>query len=453
MTSQRRGIVSILALILLALFATLAVSFAGATNSTLLKAGNQQDSQTALMQAETGLEFYLFLLKKASLPGKSKGQAMLDDLNAWLRNSTDLSGNLGGQAISYDGATITVPWIAPQADGGRFSAQITRLEETVIRVRITGQDAQAARSVSMDFDLAPGRSIVLDYGIASKSAIVLTGNDRITGANNATEANILSATYSTATAVSMTGNARIQGDVFVSNPSGQVSLTGNVSIGGATGAAVADHVHVGVGDPEFPEVDPTVFEPFATNIVDKTTSTSGNKTFTNIRIKAGTNPTFSGNIIVKGVIFVEKPNKVTFSGNLNFTGVLVTQDAGDGVYTTNTIKFAGNTSTAGVETLPDTPEFHALRLMPGSFLLAPGFGVEFTGNFGTANGAIAADCFKLTGNAGGTVYGPVINYSDSEFRMTGNASLVINRSKYSGTPPGLSSPSKLAPDSSSYTEY
>ena len=203
----------------------------------------------------------------------------------------------------------------------------------------------------------------------------------------------------------------------------------------------------------FPEVDPTVFEPFATNIVNSSTPTSGNRTFTNIRIKANTNPTFSGNITIKGVVFVETPNKVQFSGNLNFTGVLVTQDAGDNVYTTNTVKFTGNTTSQGVESLPDTAEFHDLRQMPGSFLLAPGFGVSFTGNFGTVNGCMAADAFTFTGNAGGLVKGPIINYSDSIFSLTGNSSVTIDRLNTPTEPPGFSSNGSLRADNTTYAEY
>lgn len=443
--------ISILALVLLALFAALAISYAGMTNMTLQQADNQANVQSSLMAAESGMSFYLYVLKNASIPGKPTDQALLDALNTCLRAQAMVTGNVGAGGVTYDGTTIRLASVATPS-GATFSGAILRKSSTAVTLRVTGQTGAVTRSVSMDFNLQTGHSAVLDFGIATKSPIMLTGNDSIRGANQADEGNILSATYSVLTAVSMTGNAKIGGDVSISNPSGQVSLTGNVSVGGASGAAAADHIHIGVGQMDFPEIDPSVFAPFATNIVDGSTSTNGNKTFTNIRIRAGTNPTFSGNITLKGVVYVEKPNRVSFAGNLNFTGVLVTEDAGDNAYDDNTIRFTGNTTSQGVESLPDTPEFHTLRQRPGSFLLAPGFGVSFTGNFGTVNGAMAADKFNFTGNAGGTVYGPVINYSDSEFRMTGNASLIINRSRYTGTPPGFNVPSKFSPDPGSYME-
>lgn len=90
--------------------------------------------------------------------------------------------------------------------------------------------------------------------------------------------------------------------------------------------------------------------------------------------------------------------------------------------------------------------------MPGSQILAPGFGVQFTGNFSMLNGAIAADKFTFTGNAGGTVRGPVICYSDSDFTLTGNSQLRFDRSMYDRTPPGFALPWRFAPVADSYRE-
>jgi hypothetical protein len=283
----------------------------------------------------------------------------------------------------------------------------------------------------------------------------MNGNPRILGANSASEANVLITTYTDPEALNLTGNCQIGGDVSISNPAAHASLTGNVSVGGESGSggAVLDHIHIGVGDVPFPEVDPTVFEPFAVNIVDKTTKTNGNKTFSNIRILANTNKTFGGNITLNGVTYIEVPNDITFSGNLTVVGVIVTEDAGDNVYDVNRLKFTGNTSIWGVEDLPDTPEYADLKELPGSFLLAPGFGVDFTGNFGTFSGTIAADEFFFRGNASGTVFGSVINYSNSMFRLTGNSNLTFDRSGDPETPPGFFTPSRLSPVAGSYREY
>ncbi len=294
---------------------------------------------------------------------------------------------------------------------------------------------------------------LFDYGIASRGRIIMTGNARVLGVNDPHEADILSATYSTPEAVRLTGNPTIDGDVSTCSPFSYVSITGNPDIGGHTDwDVIQDHIHTGIGDVAFPEIDPTVFEPFATNLVDSSTNTNGNRTFENIRIAAGTNPTFSGNTTIRGVVFIEAPNEVRFTGNLDFTGVIVTEDAGEDAYDDNTIRFTGNMTSAGVEDLPDTPQFADLREMPGSMLLAPGFGVHFTGNFGTVNGALAADQFMMTGNSGGIVRGPIICYSDSDFTLTGNAHFSIDRSHYESEPPGFAQSSTMAPAPDTYRE-
>jgi len=323
-----------------------------------------------------------------------------------------------------------------------------------VTVAVEGTQGVLSRSIGMTFATEGGASPVFDFGIASRSEIRLTGNASVEGLNSPDEAKILSATNGSS-AFRLTGNVDIEGDIYTSNPDASVSMSGNVKIAGVRSwdPDIWEHIHLGSGTSEFPEVDPTVFEPFATNIVDSSTPTGGNRTFSNIRIAANTNPTFSGNTTLYGVIFVEVPNKVHFSGNATLTGVIVTEDAGDDAYGDNTIKFTGNMTVRGVEGLPDIPEYATLRTMPGAFILAPGFGLQFTGNFGTVSGCIAADSFKFAGNAGGVVEGGIINYSDSIFKLTGNSHIIIDRSSNPMIPPGFDTPVTFSPDPSSYVEY
>jgi hypothetical protein len=215
------------------------------------------------------------------------------------------------------------------------------------------------------------------------------------------------------------------------------------------------HLHPEIGAVDIPTIDPTVFEPYATNIVDGSTSIGSNQTFNNIRIKAGTNPSFKANTTLNGVIFIETPNKVSFAGGAKINGVIVTQDAGPNAYSANTLTFTGNVTSTGVESLPST--FGDLRTKTGAFILAPGFGLSFAGNFGTVNGAIAGAAFNFTGNAGGTVCGPIISYSDSVLtvdNLLGNCHLSFDRSKYdTGHISGLVNPDVLSADATTYREY
>jgi hypothetical protein len=287
-----------------------------------------------------------------------------------------------------------------------------------------------------------GSSVLNDFGIASKSAISMTGNAQILGLHDPHEADIMSATYSTTNAIQLTGNINIAGDAVVVNPAGRITKTGNVTIGGAQ--------TIGASEPQWPQVDISPFTPYATNV--RSSGASGDISLSNIRIPPNTNPTFAGNTTIRGVVYIQAPNKVTFSGNVTVIGCIVADQPAVDNLTANQIKFTGNVSTAGVESLPADAQYDGLRALTGSCLLAPGFSTQFTGNFNTVNGCMVASEFKFTGNAGGTLKGGVVNLRDSAFQMTGNARLVIDREDAVPNPAGIVSSTMLVCVSGSYAE-
>lgn len=451
--SRAKGMAYVLTLVLLVVCSTLAVGFAAGTNMNLLQSDNALRIHKARLRAESGIDFYVYVLRGVSLPADTTAEDLMETLAAALDETLNDTPNLAGQAVAYNAQQIVIPQIAFGGEGGGFQAVLTPCAGESVELTVTGSDSGVVRRARMRFDLVAGRSEAFDYGLATQGKIVMSGNARILGANNPSEANVLTGTYSDLEAASLTGSVELAGDLSLSNTDAHATLTGNVTIGGqTTGGAIEDHVHVGVGGVEFPEPDPTVFEPFARTTVDAGTNTGGNQTFVNIRIVAHANPTFSGNITLKGVIYIESPNQVTFTGNLNLTGVIVTEDAGEGAVDKNSIHFSGNTTALGVESLPKEPKFAGLREMTGTFMLAPGFSVKFTGNFGTINGTMAADEFKWAGNAGGTIRGSIIGWGDYEFNLTGNSHLVIDRSGSTKQPPGFAAFTKLVPRARTYEE-
>lgn len=452
---KHKGIASILAILFLAIFATMAVVYAEGAGTNLSCADNQSNILQARLSAESGVAYLSTVMKKLQFTGSPSGQALLDAAAAEIQAQLNGSANLGGQNVTYDNTTVTIPQTTI-AGSCKFSGTVTlsAASNTALVLQVNGLQGQITRSIAMSFNVVAGSSPIFNYGVATNSAVSMTGNATITGKNSAAEANILSGTLTNPTPFNLTGNVTIQGDLYLANPTGAVSMSGNTSVGGVSGTSpsVASHIHGGTTVTSFPAVDPTVFQPFATTIVTSSTRISGTNTFTNICIKAGTNPTFSGNTTLLGVVFIEQPNKVTFSGNTTMTGIIVTQAAPPNTYTANTISFTGNTTFSGVENLPNTPAFQTLRAMPGSSILAPGFGLTFTGNFGTVGGCMAADSFTFSGNAGGTIRGSVINYSNSQFTLTGNSSLVIDRSGTPTTPPGFVTPATTVANPDTYVE-
>lgn len=449
----KTGFACVLALILLAVFAAIAVSFTCASSIVAAKADNTANSQQARLEAEGGIAFYSRLLQKAGVQGGLTGTAMMSDLYASMKADVG-TGNVNAAGITYDGTGfINIPaiWTDPASS---ISARLIKFDDTHVHLAVTGQTGTTARTASLRYEVQPGLAAALNYGVASRGQIALSGNVDITGlTGHLGWGSVLSATHSTTQAITMGGNCQLSGDASVSNSSGQVVMTGSATVGGCGvgDPNLGQHIHIGVGDVEFPQPDPSVFAPYATSIVDSHTTVTGGRTFTNIRIKAGTNPRFTGNTTINGVMYIEKPNQVTFAGNAIINGVVVTDDAtSSNDLTSNRISFSGNTTFRGVDTLPDQPIYQGLRALTGTAVLAPGFDVSFGGNFGTINGTLAAGQFVWGGNAGGTVKGCVINWSDSVFQMGGNALITIDRSGGIGNLPGLVSRSVLVALSSTY---
>ena len=121
--------------------------------------------------------------------------------------------------------------------------------------------------------------------------------------------------------------------------------------------AVDNHVTFGVDTSILPVPDITSFQQYVQNIVDEDTQTTGNKTFQNIKILSGTNPTFTGNINLDGIIYVESPNIVSFSGNIVIRGLIVADGDSEFPYATDSISFTGNLSTYDCSYLPAGEDF------------------------------------------------------------------------------------------------
>ena len=117
-----------------------------------------------------------------------------------------------------------------------------------------------------------------------------------------------------------------------------------------------------------------------------------------------------------------------------------------------TLRFAGNVEAYGVETLPATSQFAAIRAQTGTFVLAPGFDVTFAGNFSAINGTIAADKLTFTGSATGTVKGAVIGLSPQPTSVGGNVDILVDRQNAAPHPAGFVQTFTLAPQSSTYRE-
>lgn len=447
---DRRGVVFITALVLVTVAASLGVVICWASMSNLQQAHNHSKSQRAAMQAESGLAYLTYLLRQASLPLAGTDQAILDPLAEHLSDCLDQGAAMGGATVSYDGTTISVPWMRKDDSQDGFSAELWMAEPNVLRVWVLGRAGDVYRKVQIDCNATGGHPI-FGFGISSKGPICFENNIEVRGQNDPSEARLLS--MAPGLAFRLEDDLTLDGDVYAPDPNATVNVNGTGTIAGVPmwDPNVYDHVHIGEGFPSFPEIDTSVFEGFATAIVDSSVETDGTRNFKNIRIKAGTNPSFSGTINIQGVVFIEQPNKVTFGAGTTITGVICTEAATPGP--DNLIKFENGTYSYGTDELPDIAPFREIREMTGSFILAPGFRVKFENDSGVINGLIAADHVKFENAFNGTLRGGIICYGDDEIVAENLSCFTIDHDKYNDVPAGfVVDERRIVPNANSYVE-
>jgi len=443
---QSRGFALVTSMIFLLVFSVLAVSVASRSNTNLQIADTHRKANKALCAAQSGLEVMRYFLGNITLERTTPSDQVISEVCNELQNDSNLP-------LETDGNTIDVQMISLESQQSSFEAQITRADYDTLRVWVTGYCDDITRRVRIDFDFGDCFNPIFDYGLASRGALSMSGNVHLHGVTSASEADVYLKADGWSNALTVKGNSHIAGNVKISDSYAGVTLKGNSSIGGETGQdAIDNHVEFGVEPPEFPEPNPDEFEPYAVNIVDSTTKTYLNATYENVRVIAGTNPTFTANFTLNGVMFIETPNIVTFQGNTTINGIIV----GDGDATddsgTNKLKFRGNVESHSVSELPAEPQFAELKEKTGTFVLAPGFDVSFRGNFSTLNGAIAGNGISFSGNSGGTVKGSLINYADTQVTFSGNSELYFDHLETDDVPAGFETDVALQYDPNSYSE-
>ncbi len=453
---KRGGSSLIISMFFLVVFSALAVSMVSLSDTSVQIVQNHHEANYALASAESGLEVIRYYLSTVSVSGSVSPANRLQTLAGTLQ-STLVAAGATNISATYDAAsdTISVSSVVLDSQSSQsFTASVGYGGDfDTLELDITGSGGQFTRRIRTNFGFAPTASGAFDFGVASRGPLSLDGNASLTGLNDPTEANVYIESNNENEALVMSGNSEIAGEVSISNPSAYVTLGSSSDVGGQTGQDAADnHVYTGVATIELPVAVTNIFEPYAINIVDSSTTTDGNITFENIKIIEGTNPTFSGNIDINGVVYIESPNHVVFSGNTTITGVVVAEGDADFPEAGDQIEFTGNLSSQGVSQLPAGAAFDGLRDKTGTFILAPGFSLSFSGNFHTINGAIAASGLSFSGNAGGTVTNAVINYSNSEMDLSGNATLRFDRSGAQTNPSGFISDQELEFQPASYLE-
>lgn len=448
---KRRGIASVLAMLYLTLFSVLAIGFYAGTTLSGQIARNEKNMSDAQLAAETGLQFIRYQLGQLDFTTAPSDSALLSSVAVQLGTMMNGSPNMGGNVIAVSNSAITIPsptaYMSIDSSGRqKFQAKITTSGSFLI-VTATGRgtDGNVTRTIQVKFQKAQRSSAIFNYGVASKGKIVTAGSAIITGQGDPTRGSVLSTSSSDPNPV-VIGGKMVSGDISVTNANANVTYSG-ASVGGTSDPAeiAANHIHKGVTAPDFPNVDTSAYSAYATQAYDGTSTT-----LNNVYIPAGQNPKFSGNTTITGVLYVKAPNVIDFGGNVTLQGVIVVENDVGFNASKNQLNFTGSVTASGIETLPAA--YGNERNLTGAFILAPGFGVNFSGDFGTVSGSIIASQVTFSGNAGGVVKGSIINMDDVVLSVDGSSDIVIASTGTTNYPTGVTFGMKYAPLPDTYAE-
>jgi len=437
---MRKGAALIVAMIFVLIFSGLAVSMASLSGVNVQIADNQRQVNSALSTAHSGLEILRYHLCRISIPGNTSSANRLAAAATALQNNLSDAG-ITNINVNYDAGaeTITIQNVTLNSQYGQsFSATISNVDADTLQADITGYGQKYSRRIRANFNFATTGSGIFNFGVASKGPLHLSGSAEIEGANLAIEASVYIEGDGTINdAFSISNGASVAGDVSIANPYATYHVGSNTSVGGATGEEAEEHIHIGVEYVDFPTPDPDYFIPFATGItIDENSDWNNHSVLSNVTIQAGTNPTFAGDVTINGLLFIESPNIVGFGGKATINGIIVGDGQVSDDTSNNRISFSGQVECNDMSGLEGS-EFELIKQETGTFILAPGFRVDFSGQANHTSGAIAASGISFEGQAGGTINGSIINYSQDPMLMSGQSALMFNRSGSGSNPSGF----------------
>jgi Tfp pilus assembly protein PilX len=442
-TAKQNGIALIITMVVLAIISALVLSLAAVSAANLQITENRQNASKALASAHSGIEILRHFLNNTNA---EIGSSCISSINDSLICPIHFTPT--GAQIDFDPTTID------SADNQSFSAVLSQLDSNTVSLTVTGSCGNFDKKITVNFDVVSRGNSVFDYGVATRGALQMSGQAALSGVDLAVDSSVYIDGQFSGDSFSITNQASVAGNVYIADSSASCSIGGQAKVGGESGAAAQNHVFTGTEPAQFPTPNPSFFESFATGqVITPGTTIPSSAVLNNAKIEPNTNPTFGGHVTINGVLFIKQPNIVTFAGQATVRGIIVGNGEVGASTSSNKLVFSGQVHCYDISGL-EGAEFDAIKTQTGTFILAPGFSAEFSGQTQITNGAIAASGIRFTGQAGGTINGSIINYSPTQpVILSGQSSLSFHRSGTETSPADFSSPvTKLSYLPQSYAE-
>jgi hypothetical protein len=384
-----------LAMLYLVLFSALALGFYAATTTSCEVVANDRMIAGAQAAAESGMDFMRYQLSLVTIPSGTTAANLQTELYKDLQQQLNTSANLGSYSIGSFDNVIQIPASTStyipldKSNDKSFRATITVWTgDIVVKVEGRTSGGKISRFVQMDYEPGTHTTKSFNFAVASRGQVVMKkGSLGGTAGVENSVAQVMSAA-NTSTAINVSGGT-IGGDLSILDGAG-VSVTGGTVAGSSiTADILANHVQV-VNDPDFPDVDPSIYKKYATNTYVPKANTQAN-----IIIPPNTNPKFNANDTVQGIMYIQSPNQVTFNGNFKLQGFIVMEKGVSG--DVNTLSFSGNLTQSPV---PAGSTFDQVRAVSGVAILAPSASINMSGSVDSfMRGSIITNKFNFNGSA------------------------------------------------------
>lgn len=222
---RRRGVVSLLAMLYLVVFAALALGFYATVSISAQLSANEVRGAEAQQAAESAFQFVRYHLNAVNIPGGLTPNQAFEELHMQLEARLEGKGNLGTKQLGYRPTApgvpgeIRIPDLATDRiellpNGPGFRAIITdgAPNITVKFIGSAGRGA-AARAVSMLFQRAPKPYVLVGVnGVTLGNAAFTDSYDSSKGAYDPTKAGFHGSIGSNGN-VTINDTARVNGDL------------------------------------------------------------------------------------------------------------------------------------------------------------------------------------------------------------------------------------------------
>jgi len=217
---RNRGVTSLLAMLYLVLFATLAVGFYASSNTSTQVAHNDQQSARAMLACESGTSFMRYQMALMNLPYGTNTTNLMANTATALGACLDGTPNMGGQTVAVSGGAIHIPsatgWVAlDEGTETRFRATVTQKPGTttlVVNVRGAAAAEGISRAIQLEYKPRNG-----SFALMGLSGVTMSG-DAYTDSYNAATGSYSAATAGKKGSIISNGDitlndfARIEGD-------------------------------------------------------------------------------------------------------------------------------------------------------------------------------------------------------------------------------------------------